>query len=131
MAGTGHLAKDCPRLKKESEPDSNQPDSFEPEDMESESVRTPEPTQTSDKPTSIPTLQETLGMEVSEGENLNDKSSPPAQGSDENELARERLPEQTFSNVSLTREFIKTLRSRRTDRPPVSLAVLRVNALSL
>ena len=43
---TGHLAKDCPRLKIKSEPANNQPVSSEPEDTESEPIRTPEPTRT-------------------------------------------------------------------------------------
>ena len=59
--------------------------------MESDSIRTPELTQTSEEPTYILTLQETLGMEVSEGENLNDKSSPLPQGSDENKLGKDFL----------------------------------------
>ena len=48
--------------------------------MESELIRTPEPTQTSEESTPIPALQEALGMDVSEGENLNDKSFPPPRG---------------------------------------------------
>ena len=91
---TGHLAKACPRLKKESEPANDQPVSSEPEDMESEPIRTPEPTRTFEEPTSIPTLQETLKEFF--GQDLNVESSPPPQVSDEDDLVREGLSRTDF-----------------------------------
>ena len=72
--------------------------------MESEPIRTPEPIRTFEEPTSMPTLQETLKEFF--GQDLNVESSPPLQVSDEDD--REGLPEQTFSNVSLTREPVQT-----------------------